>query len=348
MKGKVNVQCPSNIAIVKYWGKKDIQLPLNPSLSFTLSESLTQTEVEFNVGDEMVDNVISSFQFDGKEEPSFIPKLDQFFNRVSSYFEFLSNLRLQIQTKNSFPHSSGIASSASSLGAMALILCEIERKMKGGKRDEDFFRKASEIARLGSGSACRSVYGGLALWGKTSSFKESSDEYAIPLDTIKHVNYRNFQDWILLIDKGKKPVSSSEGHELMKHHLFKNQRIAVAHKNLDQLVVSLQDGDVNAFGEVAEQEALMLHAMMMTSSNPYLLVKGATIDAIHRIREFRKDTGTPLFFTLDAGANIHLLFPESAINAVKPFVDSELIVFCEKEQYICDHVGNGPMIDSDD
>ena len=147
---------PSNIALVKYWGKYDPQLPANPSLSFTLKESYTETKVE------LLDEASSGdFDFevflDYQKAENFKPKIQQFLARISSELDFLKGRKFSIHTYNSFPHSSGIASSASGMSALALALLSLSPE--GLSLDQDaFYRKASEWSRLGSGSASRSLY----------------------------------------------------------------------------------------------------------------------------------------------------------------------------------------------
>lgn len=153
----------------------------------------------------------------------------------------------------------------------------------------------------------------------------------------KHIQFS--QDTILLVDKGQKKVSSSVGHNLMNQHPFAEQRFVQANENLTQLADIMQQGDLNAFMQLVETEALSLHAMMMTA-NPYfiLMQPRVTLSIIKKIWEFRAATQVPVFFTLDAGANVHVLYPKSETNKVISFIDSELSQFCENKQYICDEV----------
>ena len=161
--GKVGWRSPSNIALVKYWGKKGKQLPQNPSISFTLSECRTETFVEY----EKADRFGFSFFFEGKENPAFGAKIEKFLHDNQVYFPFINQLHLKVESRNSFPHSSGIASSASSMSAFVMCLLELERSLslsKGRPIDMDL-RKASYFSRLASGSAARSVFPKMALWG---------------------------------------------------------------------------------------------------------------------------------------------------------------------------------------
>lgn len=338
--GSVAWQAPSNIALVKYWGKHGVQLPKNASVSFTLLHCCTTTKISFQKKN------TPGFDFevllDGKREVGFEPKVLKFFERIEPYLPFLRQYRFTIETSNSFPHSSGIASSASGLSALALCLVDMERMMEGVDMTEAFFsKKASFLARLGSGSAARSIEGPLVLWGSHPGFEGSSDLFGIPYSFPVHDIFKNYRDTILLVDKGEKQVSSTIGHDLMHEHPYANNRFEEANNNLNRLRTILEKGDLENFIRLIESEALQLHAMMMTSLPYYILMKPNTLQIIQRIWEFRKSTGRNLCFTLDAGANVHVLYPESEQEAVRAFIEAELVKFCKHGEYIHDKAGNG-------
>ena len=112
---------------------------------------------------------------------------------------------------------------------------------------------------------------------------------------------------------------------------------------MTRLITILKEGKLDEFIQIVESEALSLHAMMMASKPYYVLMQPNTLEVIKRIWAFRNKTGTPVCFTLDAGANVHVLYPESVKNSVDQFIKSELLVFCEKNQYICDKAGVGAI-----
>jgi diphosphomevalonate decarboxylase len=335
--GEVSWESPSNIALVKYWGKKKEQLPANPSISFTLNNCKTTTTLSYTNSDKL------SFEVyvDGKREESFEPKIKTFFERISQYSSFINKYKFRIDTSNSFPHSSGIASSASGLSALALCICSIEQNINSEFEGELFLNKASFLARLGSGSACRSLFPKMASWGKHSELKNSSEFIGTPYDDL-HPVFTTYQDTILLVDKGQKQVSSTVGHGLMHQHPFSEARFEQANSNLSKLREVLKSGDLIAFNKIVETEALTLHAMMMSSDPYFLLVRPNTIAIIEKVWEFRKEYQLNLTITLDAGANVHLLYPEAEKQAALAFIKSELVVFCENGAYICDNVGLGP------
>ena len=328
-------QAPSNIALVKYWGKHGMQLPANPSLSFTLKKCRTESRLTAQRHDENVPAI--SIKYDGVEKPEFHPKVMQFLERIQPYCPWIKHYRFTLDTVNTFPHSSGIASSASSMAAMASCIMDMETQLIGERMEH----KASFLARLGSGSACRSLQGKAVVWGKHEQIENSSDLYGVNVESILHQNFRNYQDTILLVDEGKKSVSSTAGHDLMNDHPYAPTRFQSAHKNLNLLNQVLGNGDLDEFVKLVESEALTLHAMMMSSQPYYLLMKPGTLAIIEAVFRFRESEKIPLCFTLDAGANVHLLYPEKHKTAVKSFINSELIQYCQAGKYICDLMGSG-------
>ncbi len=339
--GKMIWRSPSNIALVKYWGKKPVQIPQNPSVSFTLSKSFSETEVSYTPATSGKSEM--EFYFDGQRNPQFEEKTSKFFESLSGIFPFVNQLKFEIHSKNTFPHSAGIASSASGMSVLAMVLCDMERQFFGTlQKEETFRRKASYIARLGSGSACRSVYGGLVIWGKTDGEPGTSDFYGFSVNEGIHEIFADYQDTILLVDAGEKKVSSRVGHGLMNSNPFATKRFIQARDNMAKLLQAMRTGDTETFIRITESEALTLHAMMMTSQPYFLLMKPGTLQIIERIFAFREKTGFPVSFTLDAGPNVHLLYPATIKRDVKQFIDNDLRVFLSPLGYIDDMVGNGP------
>ncbi len=340
-KGNFQWSAPSNIALVKYWGKKEKQIPANPSISFTLNNCKTITKLSFvkkeNEGDFSFDLL-----FEGKPKEDFKPKIQKFFERIFEYCPYLKDFHFTIHTQNTFPHSSGIASSASGMAALAMNIMSLEKMLNPSITDEFFYKKASLLARLGSGSACRSVKGQVVVWGKHNEIQESSDLFGVEFSNI-HESFKNYQDTILLVDKGEKQVSSTVGHDLMFGHPFAEKRFGQAHVNLSKIKTVLESGDLENFIKIVESEALTLHAMMMTSMPYFILMKPNTLHIINSIWKFRNETKIPVCFTLDAGANVHVLYPENVKEKVLEFIKKELVEYCQNGQYICDEIGMGSM-----
>ena len=338
--GNFTFSAPSNIALVKYWGKKENQIPANPSISFTLNNCKTITKLSFEKKNNN-DNFSFDLIFEGKPKEDFKPKIQKFFERIEQYCPYLKQYHFTIETENTFPHSSGIASSASGMAALSMNIMALERALNPEMTDDYFYKKASFLARLGSGSACRSVKGNIVCWGNHDEIKGSSDLFGVEFPSKIHSNFKNFQDTILLVDKGEKQVSSTVGHDLMHDHPFAERRFEQAHENLSKMKTVLENGNLDEFIAIVESEALTLHAMMMTSMPYFILMKPNTLEIINKIWKFRLNTKIPVCFTLDAGANVHILYPENVVNEVLQFIKVELVGYCQNGQYICDEIGKG-------
>ena len=332
-------QSPSNIALVKYWGKKDGQLPLNPSLSMTLKSAVTQTRVHAST-DEDIKGLIS---VNSDEHHAFLPKMQQLLKLLTMEMPFLGTLSLRAETLNSFPHSTGIASSASGMSAFALCLLDIACYMLHEEISfAEWQQMASCASRLGSGSACRSVYGGYAMWGKSILMLGSSDDFAIPVNAYVHPDMMSLRDAILIVSTKPKKVPSSQGHQSMKVHPYLTGRITQANQNLADVLHALASDDFEQLAAVAENEALSLHGLLMSASPGTILIQPGTLQIIHHVREARKK-GLPLLFTLDAGANVHILYPAVAAKEVEEFIHDILCPFCEDGTVIYDECGSGPV-----
>ena len=333
-------QTPSNIALVKYWGKSNPQIPKNASISFTLNNCHTITKIDFQKKEK---SAIVDFDlfFEGKQKEEFKPKIAEFFKRIHEYCPYIFEYKMIINSENSFPHSSGIASSASGLSAIARCLMSLEQEINPNLSSEFINKKASFLARLGSGSASRSIEGPLVVWGNHPEIEGSSDLFGVQFPYKVHPIFKNYQDAILLVDKGEKQVSSTVGHNLMHNHPYAESRFLQANENLGKLSKILQKGDIKNFINIVESEALTLHAMMLTSNPYFILMKPNTLEIINKIWEYRQEKNSNICFTLDAGANVHVLYPENEKENVNQFIENELSIFCQKNHYICDTVGFG-------
>lgn len=340
--GTVAWRSPSNIAIVKYWGKHGRQLPANPSISLSLSASHTDTEVQFSY-QEAQDTCQVAFTFEGKPAPDFAARIEKYLHSITDLCPFLPKLSLKIDSSNSFPHSAGIASSASAMSALALCLCSIEKALLGTLLDDKaFFKKASELARLGSGSACRSTFGRIVSWGQHSQIEDSSDLFGTPIRLTEESQFHSMLDSILIISGDKKSVSSTAGHGLMASHPFAETRYKQANHNCSTLLDALKNDDIESFGQILEEEALTLHGLMMNSSPSFILMKPNTLKAIELIRALRESEQIPWHFTLDAGPNVHLLYPKRVEARARELIDTHLKPLCEDGRIIWDSVGQGP------
>lgn len=338
----VTWRSPSNIALIKYWGKHGRQLPNNSSISLTLNEAFTQTSLSLKKKRSKKE-IELDFLFAGEKNEKFADKITAYLNVLKPELSFLQEYRLVLRSENSFPHSAGIASSASAMSALALCIVSLAVQKKNIiATNTDMFRLASNYARIGSGSAARSVYGEFAVWGKHNAIKQSDDQYAIQYPHEYHTEFAGLQDTILIVSSAEKEVSSRAGHALMQQHPMEKQRYANANSRMNDLLLALKKGDWNLFCTTVEAEALELHALMMTSVPPFILMKPETLAIIEKIRQYRMDTKIPLCFTLDAGPNVHLLYPASEKKKVRNFIQEELLKYCVKKRVIYDAMGRGP------
>lgn len=339
---EITWRSPSNIALIKYWGKHGNQLPNNASLSLTLHEAYTETSIALKSKRKKSTPDID-FYFEGKKNAVFAGKIIRYLDSIKDELSFIQDHKLVIRSENSFPHSAGIASSASSMSALALCLMSIQSGFSNKQSDYDtFLKNASYYARLGSGSAARSIFPEFSVWGETKWVKNSSDQHAIPFPKEYHPNFNDLQDSILIVSDQEKAVSSRAGHDLMKKHPSAGLRYKNAEQRLSELIRSMRSGDLNLFVKIIEAEALELHALMMTSDPSFILLAPATLEIINRIRQFRLDTKIPVCFTLDAGPNVHIIYPYFEKKSVRNFIQSELLKFCRNKKVIYDGMGTGP------
>lgn len=338
--GHLAWRSPSNIAIVKYWGKFGRQIPANPSLSMTLEDSFTETHLFYKPADSGEDPI--RYYFNNERSPSFEDRVVHFIEGVKEYFPFIDQLELEFHSKNSFPHSAGLASSASSMSSIALCLVSLEQDLYKRFSDKQFFLKASFIARLASGSACRSVYPCFAAWGQSDGIPNSTDAYAIACERFDPV-FATYHDDIVIVSSDEKAISSSSGHALMNEHPFAESRYAQAKANARELFQVLKNGDLKRFGEIAETEAMTIHALMMCSSPGYTLLLPNTLSVLHKVRVFRKETGLPVYFSLDAGPNPHILYPAHIKDSVSAFIRTDIQPLAENGVILHDHCGMGPV-----
>jgi len=330
-------QAPSNIALVKYWGKRHLQIPENTSISFTLKNCISKSKIICL--DKQENNPITVF-FENKINEKFVPKIQKMFSAVQDFLPWINDFSYEIHTENTFPHSSGIASSASSMCALASCLADIDEQINPKSNHQKCYL-ISELARIGSGSACRSVFPNIAIWGKHSNIADSSDHYAIDANEYLHDNFKNYCDTILIVTNKEKSVSSTAGHDLMKTNPYNKVRFTTANVNCVLLLNALKSGDYEPFISITEREALTLHALMMTSQPSFMLFEAETIQIIKKIIDFRNETKLPVCFTLDAGPNVHLLYPNAIKDKVENFIHSSLLQHCFQQKVIHDEMGNG-------
>ena len=331
----IHSSSPSNIAFIKYWGKHGRQLPMNASLSMTLDFCRTTMEVEYQHEPERAG---VDFSFNGKKNAHFSKKISNYINSIDDYMPLARELNLKISSSNTFPHSAGIASSASSMSALVLAICEIEARIENKKIDK---KRVSMLARLASGSAGRSIFDFYSCWGQHPVISGSHNEYAVPF-TEYHDNFEQVCDSIVIIDEQEKEISSSQGHALMNGHPMRDGRKLQSEEHFRILVNAMEAGNWDDFGAVLESEALTLHGLMMCSEPPFILLKPLSLVLIEELKLFRNNHSLPIYFTIDAGPNIHVIYPASvktrAVNFLEQFSERHHITL------IHDKIGKGSHI----
>ncbi|MBP9708258.1 MAG: diphosphomevalonate decarboxylase [Oligoflexales bacterium] len=332
----VTVIAPSNIALIKYWGKDDATCnwPANSSLSMTLKNSCTTTRISSSNSDN------HELYFDGQKldvNNSFAQKTWAQLERIRQYLNPNQSLTpLCIESKNSFPSGCGIASSASSMAALTLGLYYFLSDDRNFIYHKDVakLQNLADLARRGSGSACRSLLGGFVKWERGDN---PNAQRVAPL-----INgfSETIADTIVVISDETKSISSTEAHRYVKSSPLFTTRIAGISERLKLIEYSIEHGDWSEIGPWIEQEALDIHLLSMTATPAISYLSQNSWDFLVWLRNYRRDTSIPVFFTIDAGPNIHLLSPLSFHARIVEDIKSNFPDF----RLILDQGGEGPEI----
>lgn len=291
---KATAIAPANIAFIKYWGKADdaLRLPLNSSISMNLSACITTTTVEFS--DSYSQDCVESL--DKSESLRVCKHLDKIRARAAS------TLYAKVATKNSFPKSAGVASSASGFAALTVAAAAA----LGLDLSE---KELSILARLGSGSACRSIPDGFVLWQKGAS---PSTSYAYSLFPR---NYWELRDVLVIVETSGKKVGSTEGMDNIRTSPFCNRRLRDMPDKIKGMKKAFASKNFRTLGETIEEEAVNMHTVMMTQQPPLYYWNGVTMEIIRTVETWRSE-GIPVYFTIDAGPNVHLICEAKNEDAV--------------------------------
>lgn len=280
--------CP-NIAFIKYWGNRDnnLRLPVNGSISMNLDGLFTRTAVTFSASALTDSLIINNKQVTG-------PGL----TRVSYILDIVRDKagiseRAEVRSENNFPAGAGIASSAAAFAALALSAS----KAAGLNLSEP---ELSVLARRGSGSASRSIPSGFVEW---QMGEDEKDSYAF---SIAPVDHWNLVDCIAVVSASHKKTGSTEGHAVAGTSPLQNARVADTSRRLEICRTAILKKDFESFANIIEQDSDMMHAVMMTSNPPLMYWQAATVGIFHEVRAWRAG-GLPVGYTVDAGANVHVL-----------------------------------------
>lgn len=287
-----------NIAFIKYWGNahEELRLPANPSLSMNLAGLQTVTTVTFSDDFAADDLIVNDQRMIG-------PSLERV-TTVLNLIRMQAGLHMpaQVESANNFPAGAGIASSASAFAALAVA----GAAAAGLDLDE---AGLSRLARRGSGSASRSVPGGFCQW------LPGADESSVAT-SIAPPDYWDLRDVIVIVSQTHKAVGSSGGHRLAPTSSLQSARLAGVEARLATCREALLARNLATMGRVIEEDAIIMHAVMMSSQPPLYYWEPATMDIIHATLQWR-DEGIPVYFTIDAGPNVHLICEATQADDIK-------------------------------
>ncbi len=319
---KATARANTNIALIKYWGKRDetLFLPMNSSLSITLDSFFTTTTVEFSE-EYTKDTFFLNGERAGEAES----------HKVSSFLNLIRKLagvgyNAVITSENKVPTAAGLASSASGFAALAAAA----GKALDLKLNE---RELSILARQGSGSACRSVYGGYVEWQKGQR-TDGLDSYGMQLLSEKEWDISILS--VLVASKQKK-ISSREGmRNTLQTSPFYNGWLHTVEEDLEIAKRAISLRDFEMLGNVVEENALKLHATMLGAKPPILYWQSGTMEVMEQIQNLRS-SGIPAFFTIDAGPNVKVLcLPEDEEKVYKA-----LLTLPSVQEVTTCHIGSG-------
>ena len=304
---KTTIRAGSNIAFIKYWGVSDlaINVPMNSSVSMTLADAHTTTTVEWDDSRSLAEDsiIVNDAQLPGDAAARVVRHLD----RIREYGGI--DLRARVSSQNNFPMASGIASSASGFSALTVAACYAL-----GLELTD--TELSALARRGSGSASRSLFGGYVQWDMGVDHTSSVARQILPPEHWKLI------DVVVVVSTEPKVVSSEGGHGLAASSPLNEARVRNAENALPAVVEAIQDRDLAKLGELIELDAIAMHAVMMTSSPRLYYWLPGTLEIMLAVQKWRYEDGLSAYFTIDAGPNVHVLCEPPEVNEVSRRLES--------------------------
>ncbi len=339
---KVSCRVGSNIAFIKYWGVADssLNLPLNNSISMTLADAHTTTTVAWddsaNLSTDTI--IIDGAQLQGAPAERIVAHLDRLRNLAGV------SHTARVVSKNNFPMASGIASSASGFAALTVAAAAaLDLPLDA--------TQLSTVARLASGSASRSLFGGFVEWERGWGEGESEGQslptpHSSLLDSrsvahqLHDENHWALRDVIAIVSASAKQVSSSSGHRLAATSPFTAARTQCVSEWLPTVRRAIAARDFSLLGPVLELDALAMHGVMMTSTPGLLYWQPGTLDVLHAVRRWREEDGLPVYFTIDAGPNVHLICEADTAPAVEERLRARPAV----RQVLTSRPGPGPQL----
>ncbi len=323
MLNSVTVTAPSNIAIVKYWGKRGdekLNLPLNSSISITLDEQLSVTTTISLNKDEKDVIIVNGKALSEEESKEYAGRVIEKFRQIVN-----KNFHVRIESRANFPANAGLASSAAGIAAITLglnELLELDLSLK----------ELSKIARLGSGSACRSMFGGFVMWEKGIR-DDGEDSYCYQLFPSDH--WKDLVDVIAIISEEEKKISSRKGmmrsaetSELMEC------RLKFIENSINEVIDSIRRRDEERFYYYVMRHSNSMHAVILDSWPSFFYLNDKSLKIMEWVQEFGKAG-----YTFDAGPNPHIFTTEKYVSEVTDFLEKIGV-----KRVIISRVGQGPSL----
>lgn len=290
---KATAKAHTNIALIKYWGKRneELILPTNNSLSLTLDGFYTTTTVDFQE-----DYSEDRFELNGT------PEQGEAYKRVTAFLDLVrqmagKELYAHVASDNQVPTAAGFASSASGFAALAAAAS----KAIGLDLDP---KELSSLTRRGSGSSSRSIYGGFAEW-QMGEKEDGSDSYAVSIADENHWDIR--MAGVVLTSEMKKISSRAGMRRTVETSPFYEGWLKSIPEDLSGIKEAIQEKDFIRVGEIAEANCLKMHATSLGAKPPFTYWLDSTIRVMHQVQEMREQ-GIPAYFTIDAGPNVKVLY----------------------------------------
>ncbi len=325
---KTTIRAGSNIAFIKYWGVDDpvINLPQTSSVSMTLADAHTTTTVEWLPPSELGrdDITVDGRVLAGEAGARLVRHLD----RIRTLADVRQ--RARVVSCNNFPMASGIASSA---GGFAALTVAATRALELDLTPT----RLSALARLGSGSASRSVFGGYVLWERGHDDATSVARQLYPPE------YWALVDLVAVVSHAEKAVSSAGGHRVAATSPLNQGRVDHIAHLLPIVLTAIDARDFATLGEAVEWDALAMHGVMMTGSPSLIYWQPGTLEIIQAVRQWRSQDGLAAYFTIDAGPNVHILC--HAVDAAS--VQSKLSGLPSVQEVLVSRPGPAPIVLAD-
>ena len=295
---KASAIAHSNIALIKYWGRV---LDKDPDLNIPTNDSVSMTKLGFSSDVHLETHTTIDFSDIYAEDTAFLEGEILRGREMERILKVINSLRklgntdynFKMVSRNDFPIQAGLASSAA--GFAALTIATVNALSINLSKEE-----ISTFARLGSGSATRSIYGGFVYWNKGYSHETSFAEQ------IRGPTEFNMHTIIAVIHEGKKAITSDIGHGLAHTSPFDSVRIKKSQEQANQIKKAILDDDFTTVGKIAEENAKYMHVVMMTSKPPLYYWHPHTLELIKLTPKIRKE-GLECYFSIDAGPNVHYL-----------------------------------------